>query len=96
LISGPRNGAAFFVLEFPRWIEWMAAFVDRRLSDKYYGNGAQTAEQIHTAPMGLHYLLADFFQRVAVGAAAALTLIVVVGLQIPRRSQIAKVRRSRR
>jgi len=39
--------------------------------------------------------LYDFFQRVAVGAAAALSLIVAVWLQTPRRSQAARIQRER-
>jgi len=45
--------------------------------------------------MGLDHVLLDFFSRAAAGAATVLIIIFLVGLGIPRRSEVA-LRRTRR
>jgi len=50
---------------------------------------------LHTPPMGLDHVLLDFFSRAAAGAATVLIIIFLVGLGIPRRSEVA-LRRTRR
>jgi len=46
-------------------------------------------------PMGLDHALIDFFVRAAVGAAAAMLVILCAGLGIPHRAQVG-IRRPRR
>jgi hypothetical protein len=38
--------------------------------------------------MDWHDVMSEFFQRVAVGAVAALSLLVIVRWRMPRRSQV--------
>jgi hypothetical protein len=57
-------------------------------------NVALPAGELHNAGMGVGMVFLDFVQRIAVGAAAVIALLVVIGISLPRRSGIGATRRT--
>ena len=53
------------------------------------------AVELHNVGMDLSLLFAGFLQRVAVGAGVVFSLLLVIGLGMPRRSAVIARRRSR-
>src|ERR1035441_7967253 len=73
-----------------------AARVERtaRTSNYYHCNLAQNPRETHNVSMGLGLLFRGFLQAIAVGAAAVLALLFIMGIRIPRRSAIVVHRRT--